>query len=126
MDSEEEDSEEERPKKKVKKAEKKAPKDTKKPKKQIKKTKKKGSDDESDFNGSDADDGEAFGASELSPACGPHMEPSNHGYLFQVDDLAFLDKSNIIPTGRRTRGKQIDFKSILAVEGHGNDDDSDD
>ncbi|KAI8899279.1 hypothetical protein BC833DRAFT_619530 [Globomyces pollinis-pini] len=36
-----------------------------------------------------------------------------------ADDVSFLDTSNIIPTGRRTRGKRVDYTAF------GPDDDSD-
>ena len=41
-------------------------------------------------------------------------------------DMDHLDQSNIITTGRRTRGKKIDFKAILEQEGDEDEEDEED
>ncbi len=42
--------------------------------------------------------------------------------LLLLDEGA-LDKSNIIPSGRRTRGKVIDFKALVASDDEDDEDD---
>ena len=40
-----------------------------------------------------------------------------------LEDDAALDTSNIISTGRRTRGKVIDFKALVASDDEDDEDD---
>lgn len=44
----------------------------------------------------------------------------------EEDDLAEIDTNNILPTGRRTRGKEIDFAKAAQEQGLEEDEDEDD
>lgn len=48
------------------------------------------------------------------------------GFTEEEDELAEIDPSNIITSGRRTRGKQIDFAKAAAEQPTQEDDSDDD